>query len=90
VLAAEQRLACAVRKVEATASGGTTMSRTDQGPSQTAITALTAIGVMTGVVVAVLASDVILGVIVGAAFIAIAVGLLRLWTGGGTPRSQDR
>jgi hypothetical protein len=64
------------------------MSRTDQGPSQTAITALTAIGVMTGVVVAILASDVILGVIVGAAFIAIAVGLLRLWTGGGTPRSH--
>ncbi|WP_406054733.1 hypothetical protein [Kribbella sp. NBC_00889] len=63
------------------------MSRTDQGPSKTATTALTAIGVVTGVVVAVLASDVILGVIIGSAFIAIAVGLLRLWAGG-TPRSH--
>jgi hypothetical protein len=66
------------------------MSRTEQAPSQTAITALTAIGVVTGAVVAVLASDVILGVIAGAALIAIAVGLLRLWTGGGTPRSHHR
>ena len=64
------------------------MPRTDQGPSQTAITGPTAIGVVIGMVVAVLASDVILGVIAGAAFIAIAVGLLRLWTGGGTPRSR--
>jgi hypothetical protein len=66
------------------------MSRTDQGPSQTAITALTGTGVVIGVVVAVLASDVIRGVIAGAAFIAIAVGLLRLWAGGGTPRSHHR
>ena len=64
------------------------MSRTDQGPSKTATTALAAIGVVIGLVVAVLASDVILGVIVGSAFIAIAVGLLRLWAGGGTPRSH--
>jgi hypothetical protein len=64
------------------------MPRTDQGPSQTAVTALTATGVVIGVLVAVLASDVVLGVIAGAAFIAIAVGLLRLWTGGGTPPSR--
>ena len=49
------------------------MPRTDREPSQTATTALTATGVVIGVVVAVLASDVILGVIAGAAFIAIAV-----------------
>ena len=61
------------------------MSRTDQGPSQTAITALTGIGVVIGVVVAVLASDVILGVIAGAAFIAIAVGLLRCGPAPGPP-----
>jgi hypothetical protein len=66
------------------------MSRTDQGPSQLTTTALTGIGVAIGVVVAVLASDVILGVIAGSAFIAIAVGLLRLWAGGGTPRSHHR
>jgi putative Ca2+/H+ antiporter (TMEM165/GDT1 family) len=64
------------------------MSHTDPGPSRTATTALTAIGVVIGVVVAVLASDVILGIIVGSAFIAIAVGMLRLWAGGGTPRSH--
>jgi hypothetical protein len=39
--------------------------------------------VLIGVVVAVLTSDVILGVIAGAALVAIAVGFLRLWTGGG-------
>lgn len=66
------------------------MARTYQGPSQTAITALTGIGVAIGFVVAVLTSDVILGVIAGSAFIAIAVGLLRLWVGEGTPRSHHR
>ena len=59
------------------------MTRTGQEPSRTAIGALMAIGSVIGIVVAVLASDVILGVIAGASFIAITVGMLRLWTGGG-------
>jgi hypothetical protein len=59
------------------------MTRTEQGPSRTAVTTLTTAGVAIGILVAVLASDVILGVIAGASFIAIAVGLLRLWTGSG-------
>lgn len=62
------------------------MNGSDPGPSRTAVAALTAVGVVIGVAVGVLTSDVILGVIAGASFIAITVGLLRLWTGGGTAR----
>lgn len=62
------------------------MNGNDLGPSRTAVAALTAVGVVIGVAVGVLTSDVILGVIAGASFIAITVGLLRLWTGGGTAR----
>ena len=50
------------------------------------MTTLTGIGVAIGVLVAILNSDVILGVIAGASFIAITVGLVRLWAGGGTRR----
>lgn len=57
------------------------MTRTGPSPSRTAVTALTAVGVLIGVVVALLTSDVILGVIAGAGFIAIGVGLMRLWYG---------
>jgi hypothetical protein len=64
------------------------MTRTEQGPRPVVVTTLTGIGVVIGVVVAILTSDVILGVIAGAAFIAIAVGLARLWVGGGTTRPR--
>ena len=60
------------------------MTRTEQRPSTVAVTTLTGIGVVIGVVVAMLTSDVIQGVIAGALFIAIAVGLVRLWGGGET------
>jgi hypothetical protein len=50
------------------------------------VSTLTGIGVVIGVSVAVLTRDVILGVIAGASFIAIAVGLVRLWVGSGTRR----
>ena len=62
------------------------MTRTEQGPSHTALATATAIGVLIGVVVAILTSDVILGVIAGASSVAIVVGFLRLWTGGGSER----
>lgn len=66
------------------------MKRMDQGPGRVVVGTLTGIGLAIGVVVAVLASDVILGVTAGAAFVAITVGLARLWTGGGSPgRRQD-
>ena len=58
------------------------MSRTET-PSRTAVTIASSVGVLIGVVVAVATSDVILGVIAGASFIAIIVGLLRLWYGDG-------
>lgn len=45
-----------------------------------------AIGAVIGVVVGVVTSDVVLGVAAGASFIAVAIGLMRLWTGGGAPR----
>ena len=62
------------------------MTRTEQGPSRTAIGALVVVGFAIGILVAVLATDVILGVTAGASFIAVTVGGLRLWTGGGEER----
>ena len=64
------------------------MARIEQRPSTVVVTTLTAIGVVIGVVVAMLTSDVILGVIAGASFIAITVGLVRLWAGDGTRRPR--
>ena len=64
------------------------MSKADQRRSRYATGIAGAVGVLIGVVVAVLTSDVILGVIAGASFIAITVGLRRLWTGGGDPRPR--
>lgn len=61
------------------------MKTMDQGPGRVVVGTLTGIGLAIGVVVAVLASDVILGVTAGAAFVAITVGLARLWTGGESP-----
>jgi hypothetical protein len=54
------------------------------------VTILTGIGVAIGVVVAMLTSDVIEGVMAGALFVAIAVGLIRLWVGGGTGARATR
>jgi hypothetical protein len=62
------------------------MTQPYRGPSRWALTATTAIGVVLGLVVAVLTRDVILGVIAGTSTVAILVGLLRLWTGGGQRR----
>lgn len=64
------------------------MKRMDKGPSRAVVGTLTGVGLAIGVVVAVLASDVILGVTAGAAFIAITVGLARLWTGSGSPEQR--
>lgn len=62
------------------------MPRMEEKPSPAVVTTLTGIGVAIGVLVAILNSDVILGVIAAASFIAITVGLIRLWFGGGTRR----
>lgn len=60
------------------------MTPTGEGPAPVVVGTLAGIGVAIGVIVAVLTSDVILGVIAGASFIAVTVGLVRLWAGGGS------
>jgi arginine repressor len=56
------------------------MTRTDLTSHRLLITVLTGFGVAIGLVVAVLTSDVILGVIAGAGFIAIATQMVKLWS----------
>jgi ABC-2 type transport system permease protein len=65
----------------ATTEGRTTMTRTGPASHRLLITVLTGIGVALGVAVAVLTSDVIIGVAAGAGFIAVANMMVRLWTG---------
>lgn len=60
------------------------MTKSDTGPSRASVTAVSGMGILIGIVVAVLTVDVILGVIAGASFVAITVGALRLWYGGTT------
>lgn len=62
------------------------MKQTAAKPNRVLVPTLTGIGLVIGVIVAVIATDVILGVIAGASFIAITVGLVRLWTGGDNQR----
>jgi hypothetical protein len=62
------------------------MTGTAEGPGRALTGTLTGIGIVIGIVVAALTSDVIIGVIAGAGFIAVSVGLARLWFGGGSPR----
>ena len=61
------------------------MAATRRAPSN-AVGALTSIGVALGIAIAIAISDVVLGVIAGASFIAVTVGLIRLWVG---PNKQD-
>ena len=56
------------------------MKKTDLTSHRLLITVLTGIGVTLGVAVAVLTSDVIMGVIAGAGFIAVATQIVNLWT----------
>ena len=57
------------------------MARTDLTSHRLLVTVLTGIGVALGVTAAILTSDVIIGVIAGTGFIAVAVMMVRLWTG---------
>ncbi len=74
-----------LRKARAIAAGRTAMTTTDLASHRLLITVLTAIGVALGVTVAVLTSDVIMGVIAAAAFIAVTTMMVRLWTGHSGP-----
>ena len=65
------------------------MTRTDLTSHRLMITVLTGIGVVVGVAVAVVATDV-MGVIVGAGFIAIATQMVRLWTHHTDPPAAHR
>ncbi len=61
------------------------MTRTDLTSHRVLTTVLTGIGVALGIVIAVLTSDVIIGVIAGTGFIAIAFMMVNLWTGRPSP-----
>jgi len=69
------------RTARAATGGRTTMTRTDLSSHRLLITILTGAGIALGIAIAVLTSDVILGVIAGAGFIAVALQMVRLWTG---------
>jgi hypothetical protein len=57
------------------------MTRTSQETSRVLVRTFFGIGLAIGLAVAMLADDVILGVIAGAAFIAVAGSAVKLWTG---------
>ena len=66
------------------------MTRTDLTSRRLLITVLTGIGVALGIAGAVLTSDVIIGVIAGVVFIAIATQMVKLWSGhSGPPPVHD-
>ena len=58
------------------------MTNTRPEPSRTVLGTLTAVGAIIGIILAVAADDVIMGVIAGSAFVAVTAGALRLWYGG--------
>jgi len=68
-----------------TRAGGRGMATTDLASHRVLITVLTGIGIALGATVAVLTSDVILGVIAGAGFIAVAIQMVKLWARPGPP-----
>jgi ABC-2 type transport system permease protein len=79
---ASMRITTTLRqRARAATRGRRAMTRTDLTGHRLLITILTGVGVALGIAVAVLTSDVILGVIAGAGFIAVAVQMVKLWTG---------
>jgi len=72
-------------RARALAGGKTTMTQRDLASHRLLITVLTGIAVALGVTVAILTSDVILGVIAGFGFFAVATMMVRLWTGHSGP-----
>jgi ABC-2 type transport system permease protein len=67
------------------AAGRTTMTQTALSSHRLLVTVLTGIAVALGVAVAILTSDVILGVIAGVGFFAVTTMMVRLWTGDPRP-----
>ena len=69
-----------VRQAGTSLAGRSAMSTSDLRTRRTAAV-LTVIGLVLGIVVAVLTADVIIGVIAGASFIALTVQSVKLWAG---------
>jgi ABC-2 type transport system permease protein len=74
-----------LHRARAIAGGRTTMTTTDLTSHRLLITVLTGIGIALGVTAAILTSDVIIGVIAGTVFIAIAIQMIKLWAGHAGP-----
>jgi hypothetical protein len=74
-----------LHRAHGTTGGSTTMTKPDLTSHRLLITLLTGIGVALGVAVAVLTSDLIIGVIAGAGFIGITIQMVKLWTGHSGP-----
>jgi ABC-2 type transport system permease protein len=72
-------------RARALAGRRTKMTQTDLTRHRLLMTVLTGIAVALGVTVAMLTSDVIIGVIAGAGFFAVAVQMVKLWTGHSGP-----
>jgi ABC-2 family transporter protein/ABC transporter len=68
------------RRIRAHPGRRTTMTSTDLTSHRLLITVLTGIGVALGVAIGVMTKDVILGVIAGVGFIAIATQMVKLWS----------
>lgn len=61
------------------------ITRTDLTAGRLLIAILTIAGIVLGIAIGVLSRDVIIGAIVGALFVAVAIQLVHLWTRGGPP-----
>ena len=72
-------LATARHRARVLAVGRTTMTTTDLSSHRLLITVLTGIGIALGITFAVLTHDVIIGVIAGVGFIAVATQMVKLW-----------
>ena len=79
-----------LHRARALAGGRTTMTTTDLASHRLLITVFTITGVALGIVVAILTSDVIIGVIAGTVLIAIAVQMVKLWAGHAGPPPAPR
>jgi ABC-2 type transport system permease protein len=86
------RTTTSLRQKARALTGGrrTTMTTTDLASHRLLITVLTGTGVALGIVVAILTSDVIIGVIAGTVFIALAIQTVKLWVGRAGPPPAPR
>jgi ABC-2 type transport system permease protein len=77
-------------RVRTTAAGRRTTATPGRSSHRLLITVLTGIAAALGIALAVLSSDVIIGVIAGAGFLAISVQMIKLWTGHSGPPVSHR